>query len=44
MQESNVFDQSNNYKNKVLYSNVNLMEQFSPLIKIDMEMKNSLKI
>ena len=44
LQNSNVFDQSNNYKNKVLYSNINLMEQFSPLIKIDLEMKNSLKI
>ncbi len=44
LQNSNVFDQSNNYKNKVLFSNINLMEQFSPLIKIDLEMKNSLKI
>jgi len=44
MQSDDVFDQSENYKNKVLYSNINLMEQFSPLIKLDIEMKNSLKL
>lgn len=43
-QPAEVFDQSGNYKNAKLYNNVNLMEQFSPLIKLDMEMKNSLKI
>lgn len=39
-----VLDQSGNFKNERLYSNVNLMEQFSPLIKLDFEMKNSIKI
>jgi len=37
-------DQSGNYKNEVLYSNVNLTEMFSPLVRIDFEMKNSVKI
>ena len=43
-QDPEVLDQSNNYKNEFLYSNINLMKQFSPLFKLDMEMKNSLKI
>ena len=43
-QPSNVFDQSGNYKNETLYSNINLTEMFSPLIRIDFEMKNSIKI
>ncbi|MBE9490308.1 MAG: cell surface protein SprA [Bacteroidetes bacterium] len=43
-QDPNVFDQAGNYKNETLFSNINLMEQFSPLIKVDFEMKNSLKI
>ena len=43
-QDPDVLDQSSNYKNEFLYSNINLMEQFSPLFKLDMEMKNSLKI
>jgi len=37
-------DQAGNYKNETLYSNINLTEQFSPLIRIDFEMKNSVKI
>ena len=37
-------DQGGNFKNKTLFSNVNLMEQFSPLIRFDMEMNNSVKI
>nr|WP_313791528.1 cell surface protein SprA [Lacinutrix neustonica] len=37
-------DQAGNFKNEELYSNINLTELFSPLIKIDMEMKNSVKI
>jgi cell surface protein SprA len=37
-------DESDNYKNERLYSNINLTEMFSPLIRIDMEMKNSMKI
>ena len=43
-QNQNVLDQSDNYKNEFLYSNINLMEQFSPLFKLDFEMKNSIKI
>tara|TARA_R110002049_G_scaffold293731_2_gene478996 strand:- start:40990 stop:48213 length:7224 start_codon:yes stop_codon:yes gene_type:complete len=39
-----VKDQSGNYKNETLYSNVNLTEMFSPLIRIDFEMMNSVKI
>jgi cell surface protein SprA len=30
-----------NYFNKTLFTNVNLMEAFSPLIKVDVKMKNS---
>ncbi|WP_339632359.1 cell surface protein SprA, partial [Bizionia echini] len=37
-------DQSGNFKNEKLYSNINLSEMFSPLFRIDMEMKNSIKI
>ena len=44
LQNTDVFDQSDNYKNKTLFSNINLMEQFSPLLKVDVEMKNSLKL
>mgnify|MGYP005733652283 FL=1 len=44
LQNPDVFDQSDNYKNKTLFSNINLMEQFSPLIKVDIEMKNSFKL
>ncbi len=40
----NELDQGGNFKNEVLYSNINLEEQFSPLIRIDFEMKNSIKI
>ncbi len=40
----NELDQGGNFKNKTLFSNINLMEQFSPLFKLDMEMKNSFKI
>ncbi len=43
-QNPDVFDQSGNYKNQTLFSNINLEEQFSPLVKIDFEMKNSVKI
>jgi cell surface protein SprA len=37
-------DQGGNFKNKILFSNINLTEMFSPLIRIDFEMKNSIKI
>ena len=43
-QDPEVLDQAGNYKNQTLFSAVNLMEQFSPLIKIDFEMQNSMKI
>ncbi|WP_338731857.1 cell surface protein SprA [Mangrovimonas cancribranchiae] len=37
-------DQGGNFRNKTLYSNISLTEMFSPLVRIDMEMKNSIKI
>ena len=37
-------DQAGNFKSETLLSNVNLTEQFSPLIRVDFEMKNSIKI
>jgi len=37
-------DQAGNFKPKVFLTNVNLTEQFSPLIRVDFEMKNSIKI
>jgi len=43
-QNADVLDQSGNFKNKTLFSNINLEEQFSPLFRIDFEMKNSVKI
>jgi cell surface protein SprA len=37
-------DASGNFFNKTIMSNVNLVEQFSPLIRMDFELKSSLKI
>ena len=37
-------DQAGNFKNRLILSNVNLTEQFSPLVKVDFEMKNSVKV
>ncbi|MDA0719583.1 MAG: cell surface protein SprA, partial [Bacteroidetes bacterium] len=37
-------DQSGNFKPEIVLNNVNLTEQFSPLIKVDFEMMNSIKI
>jgi cell surface protein SprA len=37
-------DQGGNFKNERLFSNVNLTEVFSPLVRIDFEMQNSIKI
>ncbi|HUH29503.1 cell surface protein SprA, partial [Gelidibacter sp.] len=37
-------DQGGNFKNETLFSNINLEEQFSPLMKLDFEMKSSVKI
>lgn len=36
-------DTAGNFYNKIIISNVNLVEQFSPLLRIDFEMKNSFK-
>jgi cell surface protein SprA len=33
-----------NFYNRTIISNVNLVEQFNPLVRIDLEMKNSFKI
>jgi cell surface protein SprA len=37
-------DVAGNVNTKFLISNINLVEAFSPLIKVDMEMKNSIKV
>lgn len=37
-------DSGGNFKNELLFGNVNLTEQFSPLIKLDLETKSSLKV
>ncbi len=42
--EPEAVDQAGNFKSKIFLTNVNLTEQFSPLIRIDFEMKNSVKI
>src|SRR5690606_37145073 len=43
-QFSDKFNQAGDYKNKTLYSNINLTEMFSPLIRIDMETKSAIKV
>ncbi|SFZ90773.1 cell surface protein SprA [Flaviramulus basaltis] len=43
-QPQGALDQSGNYKNERLFSNINLTEMFSPLVRLDFEMKNSVKI
>ena len=40
----NSFDISGDYLSEKLYSNVNLVEQFNPLIELDIEFKNSLRL
>jgi len=37
-------DQAGNFKSPTFLNNVNLTEQFSPLVRIDFEMQNSVKI
>ena len=37
-------DQAGNLKNETILSNVNLTEQFSPLFKVDLEMKNYINV
>ncbi|NJX16069.1 cell surface protein SprA [Tamlana crocina] len=43
-QPQEALDQSGNFKNARLFSNINLTEMFSPLMRLDFEMKNSVKI
>ena len=43
-QNEDALDQAGNFKSKTLFSNINLEEQFSPLVRIDFEMKNSIKV
>ncbi len=38
------FDVNGNLYNREIYSNINLSEMFSPLVKVDFELKNSIKI
>jgi cell surface protein SprA len=40
----NGVDASGNFYNKTIMSNINLVEQFSPLVRMDFELKNSLKV
>ena len=37
-------DASGNFFNKTIMSNINLVEQFSPLIRIDFELQNAMKL
>ena len=37
-------DGAGNYINKRIFSNINLVEQFNPLIRLDIELKNSFKL
>ncbi|WP_299115784.1 cell surface protein SprA [uncultured Winogradskyella sp.] len=43
-QNADALDQAGNIKAKTLFSNINLEEQFSPLIRLEFEMKNSIKV
>ena len=40
----NGLDASGNFFNRTIMSNINLVEQFSPLVRMDFELKNSLKV
>ncbi|RZJ65699.1 MAG: cell surface protein SprA [Flavobacterium sp.] len=42
--ELNGTDTAGNFYTKTIISNVNLVEQFNPLIRVDFEMKNSFKV
>nr|WP_223270830.1 cell surface protein SprA [Subsaximicrobium wynnwilliamsii] len=37
-------DQSGDFKNRIIFSNINLEEQFNPLFRLDFEMNNSVKV
>jgi len=39
-----VQDVNTNFFNKIIMSNINLVEQFSPLIRMDFELKSSLRV
>ena len=39
----NLVDDGGNFIPSILYSNLNLVEQFNPLLRIDLELKNSFK-
>lgn len=43
-QNPNGFDAGGNYFPSTIVSNVNLVEQFNPLLRVDFEMKNSIQI
>ncbi|WP_370622835.1 T9SS outer membrane translocon Sov/SprA [Winogradskyella forsetii] len=43
-ENTDAIDQAGNFKNETLFSNINLEEQFSPLVRLDFEMKNSIKV
>ena len=43
-QNPDQLDQGGNFRSEKLFTNVNLVEQFSPLIRIDTELQNSLSI
>lgn len=40
----NALDQGENFRNEMLFTNVNLVEQFSPLLRVDAEMQNSFSL
>ena len=40
----NATDVSGNFLNRTIISNVNLVEQFSPLMRVDLELKNSFNV
>ncbi len=42
--DPNKLDAAGNFLNKTLISNVNLVEQFNPLLRVDMEFQNAIKI
>ncbi|NNL15014.1 MAG: cell surface protein SprA [Flavobacteriaceae bacterium] len=42
--DSDDFDVNGNLYNRELYTNINLSEMFSPLVRLDFELKNSIKI
>ena len=42
--EPNGVDASGNFNNQTIMSNINLVEQFNPLIRMDFELKSSLKV